>query len=117
MRKKRTTPPASVTDIAFLLLLFFLILAVTTKQSPKAITPAEAETPVLEQQEIPTLLVTKDGQLYFAGNPTTVEELTAEPTYAILSDKETPYAILHPIMQALRELGVQELHCLVQEQP
>jgi biopolymer transport protein ExbD len=117
MRKKRTTPPSALTDIAFLLLLFFLIMAITSHQSPVPLNPAQTSAQKIDLKDIATLLVSQDGQLFLDGNPVILETLPSESTYALLADKNTPFSVLFPIIEYLREQGTETLHCLVEETP
>ena len=115
MRKKRTTPPSALTDIAFLLLLFFLIMAISTVQTPVPINPAITEGQTRDLSEIPTLLVSKEGLLFFEGNQIEFSSLTIQEEYALLADQGTPYGLLHPVIEFLKEQGVQTLHALVED--
>jgi len=117
MRKKRTTPPSALTDIAFLLLLFFLIMAITSHQSPIPLTPAQTSAQKMDLKDIPTLLVSQDGQLFLDGTPINLEALPSESTYALLADRNTPFSVLFPLIEHLREQGTETLHCLVEEKP
>ncbi|WP_332446052.1 biopolymer transporter ExbD [Sphaerochaeta sp.] len=114
MRKQRPTPPSALSDIAFLLLLFFLIMAITSVQTPVPLDPAQAQAKSFDTSDLPVLLVAKDGSLYLDGNPVRLEELPNNRRYALLSDASTPYATIHPIIEALRKQGVQTLSCIVE---
>ena len=115
MRKKRTTPPTAMTDIAFLLLLFFLILAITTHILPVPIQPAQTNTANTRETTEALLMVTRNGTLYYQGNPVTLEEIPTTETLSLLSDKDTPFKTIAPLIEALKKKGITTLHCIVEE--
>jgi biopolymer transport protein ExbD len=116
MSKKRPTPPSTLSDIAFLLLLFFLIMAISSVQAPVPIHPAQAQGQTRDLSEVPTLLVSQDGLLYFEGNQVELTSLPFSEEYALLADRNTAYKTVHPIIEFLKSQGVKTLHTLV-EQP
>ena len=117
MRKKSYFSLALFTDIAFLLLLFFLVLAVTTNQLPIQIDPPKEDSPAQDLSDISTIVVSQDGDIYFDGEPTTVENIPYATVYALLSDGKTPFHLLSPLIERLRDMGVETLHCLVEKSP
>lgn len=116
MRKKRTTPPTALTDIAFLLLLFFLILAVSTRQVAIPIEPATGEAVVQDLKDIPILLVGSDGSLFLDNKPVLLDSIPTSDSYTLLADKETPFSVLSPIIEHLKQQGIKTLHCVVEGQ-
>jgi biopolymer transport protein ExbD len=111
MRKRRTRSPATLTDIAFLLLLFFLILAVETPNYPLP----EAQQPHdITHQDLPTLEV-KGTTVLLGSNPIEIKDIAYQDHYILKTSKETPYGIIHPIINHLTEMGVVTLSLLVQE--
>ncbi|MPM23241.1 hypothetical protein SDC9_69706 [bioreactor metagenome] len=116
MRKKRPTPPSALTDIAFLLLLFFLIMAITSFQTPVPLDPAQAKAQKIDLSIIPTLYIAKDGKIYQEGRLITIEQVEEKPSYSLLADRATGFSTIHPIIEALKNKGVETLHLLVEEQ-
>ncbi len=117
MRKNSGFPLAVFTDVAFLLLLFFLVLAVTSNQLPTSIDPPKEDFPAQDLSDVLTIVVSQDGDIYFLGELTTVENIPYATVYALLSDEKTPFRILSPIIEQLRAMGVETLHCLVECSP
>ncbi|MDD4574640.1 MAG: biopolymer transporter ExbD [Sphaerochaeta sp.] len=115
MRKKRFPPPTAMTDIAFLLLLFFLILAISTHLLPIPLTPAQGTPSSVPEEADHLLLVTREGELYYQGNRVIIEEVPLAEEFSLLADKETPFRILGPIIEALKQRGVTTLHCIVEQ--
>lgn len=116
MRKKRPTPPSALTDIAFLLLLFFLIMAITSFQTPVPLDPAQTQAQKKDLANIPTLFIAKNGDVYYEGRQIDLDMLENNTTYALLADRATEYASIHPVIEILKEKGVEVLHLLVEEQ-
>lgn len=114
MRKKRSTAPTAMTDIAFLLLLFFLILAISTHVLPIPLNPAQSETSSLTDEPENLLLVSTDGDLYYQGKAVLLEDLPTTDEFSLLADKDTPFKTIAPIIKALKEKGVTTLHCIVE---
>ncbi len=117
MRKKRSPAPTAMTDIAFLLLLFFLILAISTHVLPIPLTPAQSGTSTTTEEPEHILLVTPEGKLYYQGNQVTLEDLPYAEEFSLLSDKDTPFKTLGPIIEGLKQRGVAQLHCIVEPTP
>lgn len=116
MRKKRTTPPSALTDIAFLLLLFFLIMAITSVQTPIPLDPAQTQGQRVDLANIPTLFIAKNGDIYQEGALMDLQSIEGNTVYAVLADRATAYTAIHPIIERLKEQGVETLHLLVEEQ-
>lgn len=114
MRKKRFPGPTAMTDIAFLLLLFFLILAVTTQALPLSLNPAESSASSLQEDPAYLVIVGSDGTLFYQGQAIKLTDLPHATEFSLLSDKETPFALLSPVIEALKERGVTTLHCIVE---
>lgn len=112
MRKKRIAPATAMTDIAFLLLLFFLILALSTHLTPIPLTPATSKD-ALETQARNVLVIARDGSLFYQDNPISLDALPNEPEMTVLSDKDTPFKLINPVLKALQENGTTTIHCLV----
>ena len=53
--------------------------------------------------------------LFFEGNQIELSTLTIEEEYTLLADQGTPYGLLHPVIEFLKEQGVQTLHALVED--
>jgi len=115
MRKKRTTPPTAMTDIAFLLLLFFLILAITTHTLPEPIQPAQTASSTTYETTDAILMVTPEGTLYYQGKSITLEEIPTTEEISLLADKNTPFKTIAPVIDALKKKGITTLHCIVEE--
>jgi biopolymer transport protein ExbD len=112
MRKKRTAPATAMTDIAFLLLLFFLILALSTRLTPIPLTPATSE----DARANPTgkvIIVGSNGSLFFEDSLITLDRLPSETEVTLLADKDTPFNLIHPVLEALKQNGTTTIHCLV----
>lgn len=113
-RHKHTIPSSSMSDIAFLLLLFFLILAITSRTTPVAVTAPDAPTWEELQQEYPTIYVSKEGTLYLGEAPLDLATTTLPEEICLLADKETPFALIQPVLELLKAQHVTTIHCLVQ---
>ena len=114
MRKKRFPAPTAMTDIAFLLLLFFLILAISTHVLPIPLTPAQSAFSSSTEEAKHLLLVALDGKLYYQEKAVLLEDLPSAEEFSLLADKDTPFRILAPIIDALKQRGVTTLHCIVE---
>ncbi|MDY0289702.1 MAG: biopolymer transporter ExbD [Sphaerochaeta sp.] len=115
MRKKRSPAPTAMTDIAFLLLLFFLILAISTHVLPIPLTPAQSDSSATTDEPPHLLLVSPNGDLYYQGNPTSLDQLPETEEFSLLADKDTPFKKIAPIIKALQEKGITTLHCVVEQ--
>ncbi len=104
-----------MTDIAFLLLLFFLIFAITSLTTPTPIDAAGTDwnTPFDEQGLL--LIVNSEGRLFLQGNPIELGEIPHSEVISLLSDKDTPFSVIAPIIDQLRLLGVATIHCIVEQ--
>lgn len=103
-----------MSDIAFLLLLFFLILAITSRTTPVEITAPNAPAWEELQEEYPTIYVSREGALYLGEEPLDLAVTTLPEEICLLADKETPFALIRPVLDLLRERQVTTIHCLVQ---
>jgi len=115
MRKKRSPAPTAMTDIAFLLLLFFLILAISTHVLPIPLKVAQSDSSATTEEPKHLLLVNPNGDLYYQGNPVSLDQLPRAEEFSLLADKDTPFKTLSPIIKALQEKGVITLHCIVEQ--
>lgn len=115
MRKRRNTPTSAMTDIAFLLLLFFLILAITSVQTPVPINPAQESAKEIDLTGVPTLFIAGDGRVYQQNGVVDPDTLASRESYALLSDRATEFKDIHPVIEVLKQKGVQTIHLLVEE--
>lgn len=113
MRKKRPSPPAALTDIAFLLLLFFLILAI---EAPQYTLPKAQQVEIVDTSSIPTIEIL-DSTLLLDNTTIALEDIPYQKQYILKTGQDTPYRLIQPIMDHLTELGVEKLSCLVEEAP
>ncbi len=116
MRKRYVIPSSALTDIAFLLLLFFLILAITTYRTPVPVDLPEASgSGMSEAGAFPTVLISSSGEMFLDHTQITYEQLPPSEEYVLLADRETPFSLVHPVIEQLKEMGVKRVHCVVQE--
>lgn len=101
-----------MTDIAFLLLLFFLILALSTRLTPIPLTPAISED-ALAAQAGNTIVIGRDGSLFYQDNPISLYTIPSETEITLLADKDTPFKLISPVLEALQKNGTTTIHCLV----
>ena len=116
-RRKHAFPSSSMSDIAFLLLLFFLILAITSHRSPLPIQSPASPTWEELQKEYPTIYVSKEGKLSLGEQILNLETAVFPQELCLLADKDTPFSVIKPILQRLKEAQVTTIHCLVQGTP
>jgi len=104
-----------MTDIAFLLLLFFLIFTITSLTTPTPIDAADTgwNTPYGEQGML--LIVNSEGRLFLRGNPIALGEIPHSEVVSLLSDRETPFSAIAPVIGQLGLLGVETIHCIVEQ--
>lgn len=114
MRKKRSAAPTAMTDIAFLLLLFFLILAISTHVLPIPLTPAQSAFTSPTEEAKHLLLVSPNGDVYYQEKAVLLEDLPLTEEFSLLADKETPFKVIGPIIEELKQRGVTTLHCIVE---
>ncbi|WP_320128311.1 biopolymer transporter ExbD [uncultured Sphaerochaeta sp.] len=115
MRKKRISPSTAMTDIAFLLLLFFLILAISTMLTPIPLEPAQSETTTQAVSNKPVLIIGSDGTLFYENEPIDPAVLPKEEEITLLADKDTPFRLISPVLNALKKNGTTTVHCLVEQ--
>ena len=115
MKRRALRTNSAMTDIAFLLLLFFLIFAITSLTTPIPIDVADTSwnTPYGEQGML--LVVNSEGKLFLEGNPIELGEIPHSDVVSLLSDRETPFSAMAPIIGQLGLLGVETIHCIVEE--
>lgn len=111
MRKKRPSPPAALTDIAFLLLLFFLILAI---EAPQYALPKATQVEIIDTSSIPTIELI-GATLLLDDTIIELDDIPYQTHYILKTAQDTPYRLIQPIIDYLSELGVEKLSCLVEE--
>ncbi len=114
--RRRHLPPSALTDIAFLLLLFFLILSITTRQLPVDVDPALTTETEQGWEELPLLLMSREGELYLQGKKISLEDIPSENAYSLMADRGTRFSAMYPLIEYLREQEVTTLHCVVEEE-
>jgi biopolymer transport protein ExbD len=117
MRRKRHTPQAAMTDIAFILLLFFLIISITTTLLPISLKEATATETTATEQKGPVIVIGKGGDIYQDNIQITRDQLpsTAEEV-SVVADRDTPFSAIAPVIKKLQQNGTKHLHCIVEEE-
>lgn len=113
MRKKRKSPQAALTDIAFLLLLFFFILAI---EAPQYALAKAQQVEVIDPSSIP-IIELLESSLLLDHKPIQLAEIPYQKQYILKTAQDTPYKDIQPIIDHLTNLGVEKLSCLVKEAP
>ena len=115
MKRRILRTSSAMTDIAFLLLLFFLIFAITSLTTPIPIDAADTDwnTPYREQGLL--LSVSSEGSLFLQGKQIEPGEIPHSEVVSMLSDKDTPFSAIAPIIDQLRVSGVETIHCIVEQ--
>lgn len=111
MRKKRSKSSAALTDIAFLLLLFFMILAI---ESSHHAYPADQQSLIIDVDSLPALEL-RHSILTLDNKVIELNDIPYQEQYILKASEDTPYRLIHPIIDHLIELGVDTLSCLTVE--
>lgn len=111
-------------DMVFLLLVFFIVCTMYMTQQygvPVELPKAQG---VLQQEAPLEVTLTRDGGLYFQGQPVTVEQLKAEAQTAVQqgkgqvvnlrADQEVSYGRVMGVMEELKTCGIKDFALAVQ---
>lgn len=103
-------------DVVFLLIIFFMVSTTfITVESGLPVDLPDAQTSVAEPANLPTVTVTKDGNLYFAGNQVSEAQLpvlvqaeidrSGMTTVVLRADRDVPHGTAVRIMDLLKQGG------------
>ncbi len=107
-------------DVVFLLVIFFMVSTTfITLESGLPVDLPEAQTSVAEPSTLPTVTVTKDGQIYFGGVIVAEAQLaaivrqeletTGQTTVVLRADREVAHGVAVRIMDLLKQAGAQRI--------
>lgn len=107
-------------DMVFLLVVFFMVSTTfITFESGLPIDLPTAQTSVSETTLVPTVTITKDGEVYFDGNVVGDAELlnqvmatlqqTGHTTVVLRADRETQHGVTVKVMDILKQAGAQRV--------
>lgn len=107
-------------DVVFLLVIFFMVSTTfITLESGLPVDLPEAQTSVAEPSTLPTVTVTKDGQIYFGGVVVAEAQLaaivrqeletTGQTTVVLRADREVAHGVAVRIMDLLKQAGAQRI--------
>lgn len=107
-------------DVVFLLVIFFMVSTTfITLESGLPVDLPEAQTSVAEPSTLPTVTVTKDGQIYFGGVLVAEAQLaavvrqeletTGQTTVVLRADREVAHGVAVRIMDLLKQAGAQRI--------
>lgn len=115
MKTRALRTNTAMTDIAFLLLLFFLIFAITSLTIPIPVDPADTVWNAPYKAQGMLLTVDSEGRLFLEGNPIELGQIPLSDSVSLLSDRETPFSAIAPIIGQLGLLGFETIHCIVEQ--
>jgi len=106
-------------DVMLVLLVIFMVTAPMMQQGIGVELPKVAATPLNNESEPLTVVVSRDGSVQFNNTPLQIEELNrklsatvqAQPDckVALRADKNVPYGKLAEVMAAIRDAGVKKI--------
>lgn len=107
-------------DVVFLLVIFFMVSTTfITLESGLPVDLPEAQTSVAEPSTLPTVTVTKDGQIFFGGVIVAEAQLaaivrqdletTGQTTVVLRADREVAHGVAVRIMDLLKQAGAQRI--------
>ncbi len=84
---------APLVDVVFLLLLFFMLTSSLIREPAVRIKLPESKTAVTEQQRIKTVMITRQGRIFFMGREVGLNGLKEAVTEGLTGGKDTPLRI------------------------
>lgn len=102
-------------DIAFLLLLFFLVLAMTSVATPIPLELPRGSASEQPSEQGSSLFVSVTGELFLDQRAVTLRDIVDVQEIRLHADRTTPFSIIHPLLEHLREKGTETIHFVVEE--
>ena len=107
-------------DVVFLLIIFFMVSTTfITVESGLPVDLPDAQMSVAEPTNLPTVTVTKDGSIYFAGGNVQEAQLvelvrseinrSGQTTVVLRADREVPHGTAVRIMDLIKQAGAQRI--------
>ncbi|MCK9482652.1 MAG: biopolymer transporter ExbD [Bacteroidia bacterium] len=104
-----------MSDIAFLLLLFFLIILIASPQLFENSNLPQSSQGEKASIEGHSLFIDKEGTLYLDKAQINFEEIPLSEKIAVYSDKTTPFEVIFPLINYLKQNSVTTIQLLVRQ--
>ncbi len=109
---------APLVDVVFLLLLFFMLTSHLVEEPSVKVQLPESRTAITDKQTVPTVVITKEGVVYFMNQQVSIKELreivkdslskAGQKRIRIKADRDVKLSLLISVIDEIRLAGVRD---------
>lgn len=123
LRRGPTSPLLDLTpmvDVVFLLVIFFMVSTTfITMESGLPVDLPQAQSAAAQASDLPTVTITRDGEIHLAGGQVTAEDLvgalraqleaSGAGVVVLRADREVPHGLTVRVMDLIKQAGGQRI--------